>query len=177
VLKQSRPQLRTRDAWFSDVSRVCREQEVMEVLHPLLPETVPEVLFADRDNYVFMAHAPGRRALEASLLAGDVDVPSANGPGAFSGGCMRRPRPTFVVRPFRDPTVFVQLRVDPFYRPLGAPPRWRTLSRLSSRAAHTGSNVSRRLQPERTSSPAGGFTLVDCETAHFGDPTMDLVSS
>src|SRR5437588_405626 len=37
VLKQSRPQLRTRDAWFSDLDRVYREQEVMQVLRPLLP--------------------------------------------------------------------------------------------------------------------------------------------
>src|SRR5918911_2875970 len=60
VLKQSRPQLRTRDAWFSDLERIYREQEVMQVLHPLLPAgTVPEVLFADRADYVFaMSHAP-----------------------------------------------------------------------------------------------------------------------
>src|SRR5437660_11746309 len=54
VLKQSRPQLRTRDTWLSDLNRIYREQEVMQVLHPLLPQlTVPEVLFSDRANYVF----------------------------------------------------------------------------------------------------------------------------
>src|SRR5581483_12142468 len=58
VLKQSRPQLRTRDAWFSDLDRVYREQEVMEMLFPLLPEpTVPEILFADHENYVFAMSA------------------------------------------------------------------------------------------------------------------------
>src|SRR5262249_26347841 len=75
VLKQSRPRLRTRDAWFSDLDRVYREQEVMQVLHPLLPvETVPRVLFADRPNYVFaMSHAPeGSRVWKESLLAGEV---------------------------------------------------------------------------------------------------------
>src|SRR5919199_1515203 len=73
VLKQSRPQLRTRDAWFSDLDRVYREQEVMEVLHPLLPPlTVPEVLFSDRANYVFaMSHAPeGSAVWKQQLLAG-----------------------------------------------------------------------------------------------------------
>src|SRR5688572_13961100 len=54
ILKQSRPQLRTRDLWLSDIERVYREQEVMEVLGPLLPEgVVPRVLFADRPKYVF----------------------------------------------------------------------------------------------------------------------------
>src|ERR1700687_3100618 len=59
VLKQSRPQLRTRDAWFSDLNRIYREQEVMQALHPHLPDVVPEVLFVDRPNYVYaMSHAP-----------------------------------------------------------------------------------------------------------------------
>src|SRR5213593_3060445 len=59
VLKQSRPQLRTRDAWFSDLNRIHREKEVMQALHPFLPSVVPEVLHVDRPNYVYaMAHAP-----------------------------------------------------------------------------------------------------------------------
>src|SRR5881409_608730 len=76
VLKQSRPQLRTRDAWFSDLDRVYREQEVMQILHPLLPPlTVPEILFVDRANYVFaMSHAPREaRVWKEELLAGEVE--------------------------------------------------------------------------------------------------------
>src|SRR5262249_24894458 len=72
VLKQSRPQLRTRDTWLSDIDRIYREQEVMQVLHSLLPEpTVPEVLFSDRANYVFaMSHAPaGSQVWKETLLA------------------------------------------------------------------------------------------------------------
>ena len=34
VFKQSRGQLRTRDDWFSDLDRIYREQEVMQMLHP-----------------------------------------------------------------------------------------------------------------------------------------------
>src|SRR5271163_2788720 len=57
VLKQSRPQLRTRDAWFSDLDRIYREQEVMQALQPYLPGVVPEVLFVDRANYIYaMSH-------------------------------------------------------------------------------------------------------------------------
>src|SRR6185437_2810121 len=77
VVKQSRPQLRTRDAWFSDLERVYREQEVMQLLQPLLPAlAVPEVLFADRDNYVFaMTQAPAEaRPWKEALLAGEVDL-------------------------------------------------------------------------------------------------------
>src|SRR5438128_5158028 len=51
VLKQSRPRLRTRDDWFSDLDRVWRERDVLRYLGPLLPPgTVPEVLFDDPEN-------------------------------------------------------------------------------------------------------------------------------
>src|SRR5277367_1988998 len=76
VLKQSCPRLRTRDDWFSDLERVYREQEVMELLHPLLPPlTVPEVLHSDRANFVFaMSHAPeNARVWKEALLAGVTD--------------------------------------------------------------------------------------------------------
>src|SRR5206468_3986607 len=88
VLKQSRPQLRTRDAWFSDLDRVFREQEVMQVLHPLLPpQTVPQVLFSDRDDYVFaMSSAPdGARSWKESLLAGAIDPDMGERTGAVLG--------------------------------------------------------------------------------------------
>src|SRR5262245_34385277 len=60
VVKQSRPQLRTREQWSSDLDRVHREQDVMELLGPLLPSlVVPRVLFADRERYVLgMEHVP-----------------------------------------------------------------------------------------------------------------------
>src|SRR5437773_9799371 len=76
ILKQSRPQLRTRDAWFSDLERIYREQEVMQALEPVLPGVVPRVLFADRPNYVYaMSHAPlEARVWKAELLAGNVDL-------------------------------------------------------------------------------------------------------
>jgi len=109
VLKQSRPQLRTRDAWFSDLDRVYREQEVMQALHPLLPAgTVPEVLFVDRPNYVFvMSHAPaGAQVWKEMLLAGEIDLALGQKVGAVLGLMHEH---TFVdhraVEPFSDHTV------------------------------------------------------------------------
>src|SRR3984957_8053565 len=118
VLKQSRPQLRTKVAWFSDLERVYREQEVMEALHPLLPAgTVPAVLFADRPNYLFaMEHAPAdARVWKARLLAGDIDLSLGERAGVVLGGihdATGRERRRF--EQFADGTVFAQLRIDPF---------------------------------------------------------------
>jgi 5-methylthioribose kinase len=180
VLKQSRPQLRTRDAWFSDLDRVYREQEVMQILQPLLPGVVPEVLFSDRDNYVFaMSHAPaGSRVWKEQLLAGEVDLGLGEKVGRVLGrmheATARNPA---LVEPFRDAVVFVQLRVDPFYRRVqerrpevaaAVAPLIEQMASIREALCHGDYSPKNILVHEH------GFTLVDYETAHCGDPTMDL---
>src|SRR6266536_456263 len=181
VLKQSRPQLRTRDAWFSDLSRVYREQEVMQVLYPLLPPgVVPEVLFSDRPNYVFaMSHAPlEARVWKETLLAGEVDFVLAESVGRVLDRMHESTaRQRHLVEPFRDHTVFVQLRVDPFYR--------RVQERCPDVAEPVASLIEQLLtvqealchgdhSPKNILAHGDGITLVDYETAHLGDPPMDL---
>jgi 5-methylthioribose kinase len=180
VLKQSRPQLRTRDAWYSDLDRIYREQEVMEALAPLLPAVVPQVLFVDRDNYTYaMSHAPGGAVpWKGDLLSGKLDPSMAERAGRVlgvmhEGSAQRAHR----FDAFRDHTVYVQLRVEPFYR------------RIQERRPEVASQVGNIIEGMLTIKQAlchgdytpknmlvhdHGFTLVDYETAHFGDPTMDL---
>src|SRR5207244_1127264 len=120
ILKQSRPQLRTRVAWFSDLERIYREQEVMQVLRPLLPPlTVPEVLFSDRANYAFiMTHAPAESQVwKECLLAKHIDPKVAEHAGVILGTIHETTANNRdLVEGFHDHRVFVQLRVDPFYR-------------------------------------------------------------
>jgi len=180
ILKQSRPRLRTRDAWFSDIERVYREQEVMEALYPLLPEpVVPRVLFNDRANYVFAMTAAPRdsRVWKEVLLSGEVDLGIGERAGAILGqiheGSSRDER----FHQFKDRKVFEQLRIDPFY------------IRIQERRPEVASEVGRLIErmrgtdlaichgdysPKNILTHAQGFTLVDYEAAHFGDPTMDL---
>jgi 5-methylthioribose kinase len=181
VLKQSRPRLRTRDAWFSDLDRVYREQEVMEVLHSFLPEpTVPEVLFCDRANYVFaMSHAPtGSRVWKETLLAGQIDPAIAERAGHILGLMHETTaKDTRLVEQFRDHTVFVQLRVDPFYRRIQE--RRPEVAKEVKQIADRMLTVKEALchgdySPKNILTHERGFTLVDYETGHFGDPTMDL---
>jgi 5-methylthioribose kinase len=181
VLKQSRPQLRTRDAWFSDLSRVWREMEVMQALAPRLPPgVVPQVLFCDRDNFVFaMSHAPLEAAVwKQQLLAGTVDLSRGEQTGRVLGMIHETTaRDAALVEGFTDRQVFVQLRVDPFYR--------RIQERLPDVAGAVAPLIDELLSrrdglchgdysPKNILTYTGGFTLVDYETAHLGDPTMDL---
>jgi 5-methylthioribose kinase len=181
VLKQSRPQLRTRAAWFSDLNRIYREQEVMEALLLLLsPLTVPEILFVDRANYVFaMSHAPaGARVWKEALLGGEIDPKVGERAGLVLGRMHQGSagNAAFAER-FGDRTVFEQLRVDPFYRTVQ--------KRRPEVADAVGSIIEQMLDareaichgdytPKNILTHAAGFTLVDYETAYYGDPAMDL---
>jgi 5-methylthioribose kinase len=180
ILKQSRPQLRTRDAWFSDVTRIFREQETMEALAPLLPGVVPAVLHSDRDNYVFtMSHAPRDAAVwKARLLAGVVEM----GRGEEAGRILGRIHEASASDParferFAERTAFEQLRIEPYYvriqerRPEVAAAVAPLIERM--RSAHEAL-CHGDFSPKNLLAHAGGFTLVDYETAHFGDPAMDL---
>jgi 5-methylthioribose kinase len=180
VLKQSCPQLRTKDAWFSDLNRVYREQEVMAVLHPFLPQTVPQVLFGDRENYVFaMSHAPeAAKVWKQELLNGEIDLEVGKQAGVVLGRMHETTaRQPALIERFADRNVFIQLRVDPFYRRIQArlpdvasavEPLIRQLLTRQQALCHGD------FSPKNILTHAEGFTLVDYETAHFGDPTMDI---
>jgi aminoglycoside phosphotransferase (APT) family kinase protein len=180
VVKQSRPQLRTRDAWYSDLDRIHREQQVMQSLSPHLMGAVPEVLFVDRENYVFAMTAAPEHAVswKAELLAGHIDLSIGSRAGSVLTTIhnVSATNADFAAH-FSDHTVYDQLRIDPFYR--------RVQERRREVAAEVGKIIEQMVTvkealchgdytPKNFLVHDGRFTLVDYETAHFGDPTMDL---
>jgi 5-methylthioribose kinase len=181
VLKQSRPQLRTREAWFSDLERIYREQEVMQALEPLLPAgAVPHVLFADRANFVYaMSHALlEARVWKAELLAGQIDLALGTEAGRVLG-IMHEASTLNAERfaAFHDHQVYVQLRVEPFYRRI----QERRPEVANALAGLIAEMLTRKealchgdYTPKNMLVHDRRFMLVDYETAHVGDPTMDL---
>jgi 5-methylthioribose kinase len=180
VVKQSCPKLRTRDAWYSDLDRIFREQEVMKSLAPLLMGAVPEVLHVDRDNFVFAMSAAPREASswKADLLAGHIDLQIGWRAGSVLATIHNVSAHAVDFRAdFSDHTVFDQLRIDPFYRRV----QERRPEVVAAVADIIEQMVTRKealchgdYTPKNFLVHDGRFTLVDYETAHFGDPTMDL---
>jgi 5-methylthioribose kinase len=146
---------------------------------------VPRVLFVDRENFVFaMSHAPqpseGRTTLvwKESLLAGQVDLTMGERTGRVLGmmhEASARDPGTFGA--FRDRTAFVQLRVDPFYRRIqerrpevaaAVQPLIDSMMARQEALCHGDYTPKNMLVHDQ------GFMLVDYETAHFGDPAMDV---
>jgi 5-methylthioribose kinase len=181
VIKQARPQLRTKAAWFSDRDRIWREMEVMHALGPLLPTTtVPRILFHDRDNYLFaMTHAPEPfQVWKAALLAGSAQPETASLVGEVLGRIHETTAGNAQLREqFADVKIFDQLRIEPFYR---------TVQRRCPDVAPLIEPIVERMYyvkdaichgdytPKNILVHDDGFTLVDYETAYYGDPTMDV---
>jgi 5-methylthioribose kinase len=186
VIKQAREQLRTEAPWFSRLDRIWRETAAMEVIRSLLPDgTVPRVLFEDRENYLFAMDAvdPRHTVWKRELLAGQIRPEVALRLAEYLAAIHRGTHGNAqVAREFDDRQIFVELRVDPFYRHIarvhpdlaGAidaliDEMWRTRVCL----VHADFSPKNVLLVD-TAEEDPGITLVDFETAHYGDPAFDL---
>jgi 5-methylthioribose kinase len=186
VLKQAREQLRTAAPWFSRLDRIWRETAAMEVIHALLPPgAVPRILFEDRENYLFAMEAvdPRHTVWKKELLAGRIRPDVAERLAEYLAAIHRGTHANAAIaRQFDDRQVFVELRVDPFYRHVArVHPRvagaidalvdemWRTRVCLVH-ADYSPKNVLLVDSEQHGAS----ITLVDFETAHYGDPAFDL---
>src|SRR5262245_19405975 len=181
VIKQSRAQLRTKDPWFSRLDRIWRETAVLRLLERLLPPgVVPEVLFEDRDNFLFaMEAAPANHVVwKQLLLEGHADISVAGRLGSYLGTIHRQTarRPDLLSQ-FGDTEVFVQLRVDPFYRRIAedhaeaAPYLSALIDEMFSLPICL---VLADFSPKNVLIAGERIMLVDFETGHYGDPAFDL---
>ncbi|HET6426102.1 MAG TPA: aminoglycoside phosphotransferase family protein [Planctomycetaceae bacterium] len=181
VVKQSRPQLRTKIEWLSRCERIYREADVLRALVPQLPPiTVPRVLFEDRPNY-----ALGLEAIRAdhvvwkeSLLQGVIDTSVADRLGQLLAMMHTS---TFGQRDcLPDPddwSLFDELRIDPFYRYVARvhPDLESVMTDLiDEMAAHRCCLVHADFSPKNVLIHPDGVSLVDFETGHWGDPAFDI---
>src|SRR4051794_16265812 len=120
VLKQARERLRTRAHWVSRLDRIWTERAALELLAGLLPRgTVPEVVFADRDNYLIaMTCAPDDAVVwKERLLAGDADPAVAERAGEVLGTIHAETAGHPGLEGLLSETAaFDELRIDPFYQ-------------------------------------------------------------
>jgi 5-methylthioribose kinase len=197
VLKQARAQLRTPHAWFSSVERIWREADVLSICNRLLNEQAdkdndaagecpalafgtPQILFEDRPNYLFaMSAAPRPHTVwKNDLLAGRIDPRVATACGRLLGTLHAASwLNDEIARALGDRTLFEELRIDPYYRTLAqchADARAAIDRLIASLDGHPRALVLADFSPKNLLVSAGGLTLVDFETGHYGDPAFDL---
>ncbi len=181
VLKQSRPRLRTREEWISRPQRIWRELQIQQTLASLLPAgAVPDVLFADRANFLYAMQAvPGDFVPWKSLLLQGVCDPSiATTLGRYLGRIHVNTWNDSRLRDrFGDLRDFEDLRLDPFYRFVARrhPQLSSALQSLIDQTMHSSlCLVLGDFSPKNVLVGPQRITLVDFETGHFGDPAFDL---
>ena len=181
VLKQSRKQLRTKIDWFSRLDRIWREVDVQRALLSFVPSgSVPQVLFEDRDNYLYGMEAveADHRVWKAELLAGRADPAIARQLGAWLAivHCASTNRPDLREQ-LGDRVVFDELRLDPFYRYVAQHEvAFREpLERLiADTLARQDCLVLADFSPKNILLTPRGPIVVDFETGHYGDPGFDI---
>lgn len=190
VLKQARGQLRVADPWFCTVERIWREVEVLRICQTLLAgpptgsgairATTPQVLWEDRDEYVFAMTAapPDAPTWKALLLRGEFSAELAQAAGDLLGrlhaASWHNPH---VAQALSDRQIFDELRLDPYYRTLAArvPEIAADLARLiADTLAERHALVHADFSPKNLLVAPGELLLVDFETGHYGDPAFDL---
>ncbi len=181
IVKQSRPQLRTKIEWLSRCERIYREADVLRTLAPQFhPGVVPQVLFEDRPNYVL-----GLEAIRADhvvwkeqLLNGEVRLEVADRLGDMLATIHTSTfgNPNGLPDP-EDWSLFDELRIDPFYRyiarvhpDLNGP----VAELIADMTAHRVCLVHADFSPKNVLVHPDGVSLVDFETGHWGDPAFDL---
>lgn len=192
VVKQAREQLRVAQPWFSPLKRIWREVDVMRWCRRLLEDgpitippglpaaSTPEILWEDREQYCFaMSAAPANHTTwKAQLLAGQFDEAIAAACGTLLGTLHGRSWGLgTIAAELGDTSLFVDLRLDPYYRTLARqyPQFTPPLQRLvDSAAAQPLALTHADFSPKNLLVYPGGLMMVDFETGHFGDPAFDI---
>jgi 5-methylthioribose kinase len=180
VMKQALGKLRVKQEWLADQSRIFRESAALRKLSEYLPDgSLPEVLFEDRDNFIFaMSAAPSASVCwKEFLLNGEIRVETAERVGELLALMASVSwRAAAWESEFGDQTVFDQLRIDPYYRAAARkhPDLYPRAARLIEQsAARRVSLTHGDWSPKNFLVDGDQLMAIDFEVIHFGDPSFD----
>jgi len=181
ILKQACKQLRVKDLWLSDPARIEREFLFLSAFKSLtFNGQLTEPLWHDNQNHVLaMSLAPAPATAWKTDLLGQIADPVRATQAADllaaihnKGASLKKTFPGLL-----DKTIFQQLRIEPFYERLALqfPEHSARIHSLRNALLEENATLCHGdFSPKNLLLHSNGMTLVDHETAHFGDFTMDL---
>jgi 5-methylthioribose kinase len=179
IVKQSLAKLRVKDDWSADRSRILREAASIRDLRHVLGDSVPDVIYIDHKNFLFiMGAAPiGSLAWKECLLAGRSDPSVPHEAGLLLGKIITasKTEPKFATL-YSDRTIFDQLRIDPYYRTTACrhPDVASTIHKLIEDSGSIRTSlVHGDYSPKNILVRNGRILLIDFEVVHWGDPAFD----
>lgn len=192
VLKQAREQLDVEQPWFCSVTRVLREMDVLQISNRMLSDKthtltchsgVPEILFEDRENYVYAMTAmqDSAREWKRDLLSGELDAEVFKSVGWLLGTLHSESwEDSDIAEQVGDRGFFEELRIDPYYRQIARvhPALLGAVDGLvADLAGHRQCLVHGDYSPKNILVGDAEVTrvmLLDFEVGHYGDPAFDL---
>ncbi|HEV2232701.1 MAG TPA: aminoglycoside phosphotransferase family protein [Terriglobia bacterium] len=183
VVKQSLGKLRVKDDWRSDRERIFREADAIHMLRPILGNALPEVIYKDQRNFLYiMTAAPrGSQVWKESLLACRLsDLSVAREVGLLLARLINSTAASSKFELwFHQRTNFDQLRINPYYRTTALRqanhPQVQTALRklITDSLKIQTSLVHGDYSPKNILVHGKDIFLIDFEVVHWGDPSFD----
>jgi 5-methylthioribose kinase len=183
VVKQSLGKLRVKDDWRSDRKRIFREADAIHMLRPILGKSLPEVIYRDRRNFLYIMTAAPQGSLvwkESLLACRRSDLGVAREIGLLLARLINSTgaSPKFELW-FHNRTHFEQLRIDPYYRTTairqaGDPEVQMALRELIADSLKIRTSIVHGdFSPKNILVHGRDIFLIDFEVVHWGDPSFD----
>jgi aminoglycoside phosphotransferase (APT) family kinase protein len=182
IVKQALPQLRVKDEWFADRTRVFAECECLRLVRDLVEgHPAPAVLFEDKDHFACVLEyaGDGSRNWKQDLMSGFVDRRVTCRVAIILAEIHSKTRGNErVKKEFGDDSNFHQLRLDPYLA---------TTARRHPDIKPEIDEITSFLAKEKLCLVHGDFSpknilllpdgriwIIDCEVAHLGNPVFDI---
>jgi 5-methylthioribose kinase len=181
VVKQALPELKTKAKWVADQRRAIVEANAMRVYHQITPNSVPELIDCDPDEFTLtMSRLPLTCTnWKIDMLEGRIHPEM----GSELGLILAKWHNTAAISPeikaeFMEDSLFEQLRVAPFYR---------AVSKVNPQLSEVIDQLIKEITETKVTLVHGDFSpknimattenqpiVLDFEVAHIGNPVFDL---
>ena len=181
VIKQALPELKTKAKWVADQRRAIVEADAMRIYHSITPDSVPELIDIDPDNFTLtMSRLPHTCTnWKQDMLEGRIYPEMGEKLGKVLAQWHNAAAQSQEIKDkFMEDSLFEQLRVSPFYR---------AVKDKNPNLQSVISNLIDEITTIKTTLVHGDFSpknilattdhspiVLDFEVAHTGNPVFDL---
>ena len=181
VVKQALPELKTKAKWVADQRRAIVEANAMRVYHQITPESVPELIDCDPEEFTLtMSRLPHTCTnWKIDMLEGRIHPEMGTELGLILAKWHNTAALSAEIKAgFMEDSLFEQLRVAPFYRAVAAvnPNLLTTINTLIAEITQIKITlVHGDFSPKNIMATKENHPIVlDFEVAHTGNPVFDL---
>ena len=181
VVKQALPELKTKAKWVADQRRAIVEANAMRVYHQITPESVPELIDCDPEEFTLtMSRLPHTCTnWKIDMLEGRIHPEMGAELGLILAKWHNSAAQSAEIKAsFMEDSLFEQLRVSPFYRAVAVvnPNLLTTVNTLIAEITQIkitlvhGDFSPKNIMATKENRPI----VLDFEVAHTGNPVFDL---